>query len=224
MAAPLTFFYTTVTTASDVQAVHQRIVRRAEVASVAIAVAATITGGGNTMANYASQLISSKAPQCTTPALIVSNYVEGNVPSSAVLDSRAWYCQQQHDAYVGAGMNGIMGAYEAMGVAFAAEASFAVKVSGRTLSQVIGDAYIHAFLFAPAAAAEANLVAQYNYFYALYTGAGIAAATADLRAKGAVVGQILGYAGTTTGNTQHTKAQNWLYNASVGAESYSTPL
>lgn len=224
MAAPLTFFYTTVTTAADVQAVHQRIVRRAEVNAIAIAVAATITGGTNTMANYANQMIANKAPQCTTPALIVSNYVEGAVPSSTVLDSRAWFCQGQHDAYVDAGRNGLLGAYEALGVAFSSEASFAAKVSGRTVSQVIGDAYLHAYLYAPPAAAEVNLVGQYNYFYALYTGAGLSAATADMRAKGAVVGQILGYAGTNTSNTQYAKAQTWLYNASAGTETYSTPL
>lgn len=211
-------------TPAEVQAVHQRIVRRQEVSAVAIAVAATIAGGTNTMGNYISQLIANKATQCTFPALIVSNYIEGAVPSTTILDSRAWYCQQQHDAYVGAGQNGLLGAYEALGAAFGAEASFSVKVAGRTVSQVIGDAYVHAFLTLPSTAAEANLVAQYNYFYSLYTGAGIAAATADLRAKGAVVGQILGYAGMTTGNTLQSKAVNWLYSAGAGTETYGTAL
>lgn len=211
-------------TPAEVQAVHQRIVRRQEVSAVAIAVAATIAGGNNTMANYISQLIANKAPQCTTPALIVSNYIEGAVPSSTVLDSRAWFCQQQHDAYAQAGQNAALGPYEALGAAFSVEASFSVKVAGRTVSQVIGDAYVHAFLTLPSTASEANLVAQYNYFYALYTGAGLTTAAADLRAKGAVVGQILGYAGTTTGNTLQSKASNWLYSAGAGTETYGTAL
>jgi hypothetical protein len=213
-----------VTTLSDVQTAHQKIVRRAEVNAVAIAVAATIDGGTNTLANYKAQLIANKAPQCTSPALIVSNYIEGVVPASAIVDSRAWYCQQQHDAYLSAGQNAALGPYEALGAAFGAEASFAVKVAGRTLSQVIGDVYVHAFLTLPSSAAETNLVNQYNYFYALYTGAGMSASVADLRAKGAVVGQILGYAGTTTGNTLQNKAIAWLYAAAAGTETYGTPL
>lgn len=211
-------------TLTDVQGVHQRIVRRPEVTAIAIAVAATIDGGTNTMANYISQMVANKAPACTMPALIVSNYVEGAVPSSATLDNRAWYCQQQFDAYAANGQNAGLGAYEAMGKAFGDTAAFAAKISGRTLSQVIGDAYVHAFLTSPSSASEASLVGQYNYFYALYTGAGIAAAKADRDAKGCVVGQILGYAGMTPGNTLNTKAVNWLYSAGAGTETYGSAL
>ncbi len=211
--------------ANDIQAAALKIIRRQVNSIVASSVADAINRGSTTLDNYKTQLINTTARQCTAPALIVSNYIEGAAPSASVLDARAWFCQQQYDAYVANGSaNPALGPYEALGVAFASTAAFSAIVSGRTLPQVIGDAYLHAFSTVPSTSAEQNLVAQYNYFYGLYVGAGVSTTTADLQAKGAVIGQILGYAGTTTGNTLQSKATAWLYNAAGGTETYGAPL
>lgn len=212
-------------TSTDVNNVALQIIRRTYNPIVAAAIADSINTGSTTMAAFKAQLIANGADKCTQPALIVSNYIEGVVPASATVTSRAGFCQNQYDYYVAIGSaNAALGPYEALGAAFGPEASFAAKIAGRSLSQVIDDAYLHAFLTTPSPAAAANLAGQYSSFYSSYVGAGMSATDADKKAKGAVVGQILGYAGTTSGNTLNSKAVTWLNAAGNFTETYGSAL
>ena len=71
---------------------------------------------------------------------------------------------------------------------------FAAKYGALSTNDFVTQAYTEVFGVTPSAGAAANLQGQVAYFTSLYTGAGIAAAQAALLAKGATVGQILGYA------------------------------
>jgi len=212
------------TTAAEVQSIYANIIRQSLNSIVASATAAAIDGGSTTKAGYIASLIN-QAANSTRPALLVSNYITGIAPDSATLDNRTTFCQNQYNAYVAAGSaNANLGPYEALGVAFADDASFAAKVSGKSLSTIINETYTAALGAAPGSAQVTHFTSQYTYYYNLYVGAGLTSAAADNRAKAAVVGQILGYGGTNLSTTFSTKATTWLTNAGNGSPAYSTAL
>jgi hypothetical protein len=65
---------------------------------------------------------------------------------------------------------------------------------------------------------------QIDYFSNLYTGVGIATDIAHVRAKGAALGQMLGFAAEETENDYVDAATGFLLDASDGTVVYGTSL
>jgi hypothetical protein len=191
------------TTTQQVQAAYLQINRVALNDAAAAAVAASIDGGVTTFATYQAGLIA-QAATTTTAAFALSTFIEGVVPTSARIDSLTAFAKTQFDYYTNTlkSANAQLGAYEALGKAFAADptttASFAARYGALSATDFVTAAYASIFNNSPvpSAGALANLVSQVAYFTDIYTKAGIPAADAALQAKGAVLGQIIGYAST----------------------------
>lgn len=193
-------------TAAEIQATYKAIVRVDLNATTAQAVADAINNGTTTLAVYQAGLIQ-QSGATTQAALALSSFVTGTVPDSAKIDSLTAFAKTQNDYYTNVlkSGNAQLGAYEALGRAYAADAtttaSFSARYGALSTADFVAAAYGQVFTIAPTAAATANLIAQVNYFTSLYTANGIPAAQASLQAKGAVLGQIIGYAATAPGAT-----------------------
>lgn len=190
------------TTVQQVQAAYQAINRVPLNEATATAVAAAIDGGTTTFATYQAGLIA-QASTTTTAAFALSTFIEGVVPTSARIDSLTAFAKTQNDYYTNVlkSANAQLGAYEALGKAFAQDptttATFAARYGALSATDFVTTAYASIFNGAvPTTGALANLVGQIAYFTDIYTKAGIPAASAALQAKGAVLGQIIGYAAT----------------------------
>lgn len=210
------------TTSADIKGINQRIQRITISDALAIVYAASIDNGTITHDTYVANTVNAALTQHSTkPALIVVNFFEGLVPISTRLDSLAAFCTAQYNSYASQGVpTPEIGPYEALGAAFSTEASFATFVSGKTTQQVITDAYNLSMDAPPGSAQLQHFVDQYTYFYNLYHGSGMSTSAADAKAKGAVIGQILYYGGTTPGTTYYYKSTTWLVQAGNGLEGY----
>lgn len=188
-------------TIDDVKASYKAVIRVDLNDAAAAATAAAIDGGQLTLAQYQTSLIQQSAPT-TQAALLLSSLVTGTVPTSAKLDELTAFAKTQNDYYTNVlkSSNAQLGAYEALGRAYASDATttaaFSARFGALSTADFVTAAYSTAFNTAPSAGAAANLIGQVNYFTSLYTAAGIPAAQASLQAKGAVFGQIVGYAAT----------------------------
>ena len=142
-------------------------------------------------------------------AIAATSLFTGNVPTPARYAALVDFAKTQFQSYTAMGVgNPSLGPFEALGKAFAADAStkgaFATYFGGGTNSTFVDSAYGYVYGAAPTAGAHASLVSQVDYFTALYKGAGIGAADAQLQARGAVLGQIVGYAFTDSAAASRT--------------------
>jgi hypothetical protein len=211
------------TTVQQVQAAYLAVNRVELNETAATAVASAIDGGVTTLAAYSQGLIA-QAATTTQAAFALSSFIEGAVPTSARIDSLTAFATTQHDYYVNVlqSANAQLGAYEALGKAFAADpsttADFAARYGALSTTDFVTTAYAQIFDVAnsiPSAAALANLVAQVEYFTSIYTQAGIPAADAALQAKGAVLGQIIGYAFTDATRAGDSSLQDKIVSNAV---------
>jgi hypothetical protein len=139
----------------------------------------------------------SQDDSATLPALIVTNFFTGNTPLFAKLADLSAFAQVQYAYYASIGVGQpLLGPYEALGRGFAETDGFKAKY-GVLTTDFVETAYNDVFGRAPTAAQEAHFDAQVSYFISIYSNAGIAADTAALLAKGAVIGQMLGVAALT---------------------------
>jgi hypothetical protein len=193
------------TTVEQVKAVYRSIFRTDLNDSTATAVATSIDNGTTSLETYQAGLIA-QTTKTTQAAFALSSFIEGVVPTSARIDSLTEFAKTQFDYYANVlkSDNAQLGAYEALGKAFAADAStsaaFEARYGALSATDFVITAYAQIFDNAastvPSDAALANLVGQIEYFTGIYVEAGIPAADAALQAKGAVLGQIIGYAFT----------------------------
>ena len=206
------------TTVQQVQAAYKAINRVDLNETAAAAVATAIDNGVTTITAYSQGLIAQSATT-TQAAFALSTFIEGAVPTSARIDSLTAFAKAQNDYYTNTlkSANANIGAYEALGKAFAADAStsaaFAARYGALSATDFVTAAYAQVFDKAgsvPSAAALNNLVSQVAYFTDLYTNAGIPAADAALQAKGAVLGQIIGYAFTDATRAADSSLQDRL--------------
>lgn len=220
------------TTAAQVQTAYKAIARAELNAATAQAVADAINGGTLSLAQYEANTVASVV-NTTQAAVALSAFVTGTVPDSAKVDGLTAFATAQYNYYANTLKSGSaqLGAYEALGKAYATDATTAPTLQARygalSAADFVNTAYLQVFNKAPTAAQAANLVAQVNYFTALYTSAGVAAADAALQAKGAVLGQIIGYAVTTSDATASiddgvTAALTTLANEAVAGTTPST--
>lgn len=182
-------------TVAEVQAAYRAIART----DLSAATAQGVVDAGTPIDTYIANLLAQNAPT-TGAAVAVASFLQGMVPTSARLDSLTAFANTQAASYAALGQNARIGAYEAIGRGIAADptssAAFSAKYGALSTADFVNQAYAEVFGITPSAGAAANLTGQVTYFTALYVNAGIAATTANLLAKGATVGQIIGYAVT----------------------------
>ena len=212
----------TLTTVQQVQAVYKSILRTDLNESAAQAVADAIDSGTSSLSTYQAGLIA-QVTNTTQAAFALSTFIEGIVPTSARIDSLTTFAQTQYDYYANVlkSGNAQLGAYEALGKAFAADAStsasFAARYGSLSTTDFVTTVYAQIFDAAgksiPNEVALANLVSQVEYFTGIYVAAGVPAADAALQAKGAVLGQIIGYAFTDATRAGDSSLQSSITSA-----------
>ena len=119
------------------------------------------------------------------------------------------FAQQQFDYYkdvLGSG-SPQLGPYEALGRGFATTSEFQAKYADGTDGAFVSEAYLDVFGSAASGAQQASLVSQVAFFENLYKGSGLSTAQADLQARGAVFGQIVGYAAADGNEAYHARAE-----------------
>lgn len=179
---------------------------------------------GLSPAAYGAELIE-RAQQSTVPALLVADFIEGVTPLSARLDSLTAFAQAQYDSYLRSGvMDARLGPYEALGLGFSGTIQFKEAFGAGTDATYIDDAYSSAFRIAPSDAQLTHFLEQDSYFEARYLAAGLEAAEAALQARGAVFGQILGFAALAADSPYQAAAAAFLNDAADGDVAYGVPL
>lgn len=190
------------------------------------AYASSINANIITWAQYVDQCVEA-GEQNRQPALLCQNYTYGAPTNLTQLNNNANFCQTQYNYYVSIGAaDPGLGPYEALMRAYAGAGLLNTKWSGMSNQQIWQDLYTYGFNTTMSQAQIAHFDAQYNYFYGLYTNAGLSPSQADIEAKGAVAGQIMGFSGALTeGSILDNKAETW-FQAAVAANSptFGTPL
>ena len=161
----------------------------------------------------------------TIPAVIVAEFVAGAIPQSGQVTALGAFCQSQLDYYASLGVaNPELGPYEALGLGFSETAEFIAKYGGGTDTSLIASVYLKAFERAATGAQVAHFQHQLDYFEALYQGVGIEEAIAAIRARGAVVGQILGLAAAEGDHPLVEAAQAFAIDAVDGIAQFGSSL
>lgn len=177
-------------TAREIQTAYRTIAR----AELSEAEASAIVATGITFAAYVVEL-SSEFALTTGAAIAVSQVVTGLVPSSERLDILTPEADRQLIWYRDrAVLNPSLGPFEALGRGYANEpdTGFAEKYGAHSTVDFINEVYVEVYGRLPSTGAMDNLKSQIAFFNELYTNEGLD--NVALQAKGAVLGQIVGYA------------------------------
>jgi hypothetical protein len=136
------------------------------------------------------------APGVTTiPSSVVFSFFNATAPDAAKLTALADFAKGQFEAYKNAGVaRAEIGPYEALGRGFAETITFDTKYGKLTVADFVTKAYKDIFERTATSSQLSHFQNQVSYFENLYKTAGMAAAAAALLAKGAVAGQMLGFA------------------------------
>ena len=207
-------------TAAEIQVAYKAIYRTDLNATVAQAIAST----GITVDAYVAQELP-KVASTTQAAVAITAFITGVTPSSAQLDALKVAADAQVASYTKLGVgNPALGAFEAFGRGLATDATttatFNTKYGALSTADFITTVYAQVYGATPSAGAAANLTAQIAYFTNLYTANNVP--NAALAAKGAVLGQIVGYAFTTdaaANSTLDNSVVTFLTAAATGATS-----
>lgn len=174
--------------------------------------------------SYISELVQ-KAGVSTTPALIVASLLEGTVPTSARLDSLTAFSSEQFQYYQRLGVQDArLGPYEALGRAFAATDGFKAQYGSGGDATYVNAAYLAIFKTNPSSAQATHFLEQDAYLETTYLNAGLTAAESALAARGAVVGQMIGFATLPADSALNKAATAFLFDASDGQVQYGVPL
>jgi hypothetical protein len=154
----------------------------------------------------------------TLPAAAISQFVTGANPTTGELDIRAGAAAAAYDYYANVlkVANPALGPYESLGVSFSALSAFQAKYGSGSSASFVAKTYDDVFHRAPTGGQQKAFEDQHAYFTSLYQKAGISAVTADLQARGAVLGQMVGYVmidpaeAGRAGQTIDDKAQSFL--------------
>jgi hypothetical protein len=161
-------------------------------------------------------------------ALVVADFVNGTTPGSAEkLASLTAFADAQYNAYKAAGvLNSAIGPFEALGRGFSETIEFTSKYGAQTEAAFITSLYKTVFGNDATSAQQAHFQAQIDYFEAIYEKTNISSEKADLYAKGAVLGQMLGIA-TLEGPSSEpflAEATAFLVDAADGKVDFGLPL
>jgi hypothetical protein len=182
-------------TAAEIQTAYKAFYR----VDLNATVAASIASSGVSLDSYIASL-NAQTVSTTSAAVAISAFVTGLAPTSAKLDALKVEADKQVASYTALGVaNPELGAFEAFGRSFATDttttAAFTAKYGALSTADFIGVVYGSVYGATPSAAALANLTGQIEYFTKLYTDNAVP--NAAIAAKGAVLGQIVGYAFTS---------------------------
>jgi hypothetical protein len=176
-----------------------------------------IHAGDLTFKGYVDALVASAA-NSTLPALLMQAAIFGTIPTSDKMDSLTAFASAQYDYYKNTLQSGSaeLGPYEALGRGFSSTAEFQAAFSGGTDPDFVDSAYSTLFHRDPTSGQHAALLAQVDYFEALYRKAGLSESQAGLEARGAVYGQMVGYAAQDTQLGYGAEAVSILYRLADG--------
>lgn len=213
-------------TPAEIQTAYKAIYR----ADLNATVASAIASSGISLDTYIAQQLPQVA-STTQAAVAIASFVTGTAPTSDKLDSLKVEADKQVASYAALGVgNPSLGAYEAFGRSFATDptttAGFATKYGALSAADFVNVVYAQVYGTQPTAAAFANLSGQITYFTNLFTVNNVP--NAALAAKGAVLGQIVGYAFVSSASANSVlddQVQSLLTSAAKGDTTvYNKPL
>jgi hypothetical protein len=154
----------------------------------------------------------------TMPAAALSQFVLKTNPTAAELDVRSAAASAAYEYYADVlnVANPLLGPYESLGVSFSATSTFQSRFGSGSSLTFIAEAYDEVFLRSPSAGQQQAFEGQLSYFSGIYQRAGVAPGVAELQARGAVLGQMIGYVMTDqneagrSGQTIDDKVQLFL--------------
>ncbi len=189
-------------TQAEIQTAYKALYR----ADLNAAVAKAIADTGISVDAYVARELPNIA-STTQAAVAIASFITGTAPTSAKLDELKVEADKQVKSYTDLGVaNPALGAFEAFGRSFATDttttAGFNTKYGALSTTDFINLVYAQVYGTTPTAGALANLTAQVTSFTALYTANNVP--NASLAAKGAVLGQIVGYAFTSSASANST--------------------
>lgn len=118
-----------------------------------------------------------------------------NRPGAAKLDSLVQFSDAQFASYKAQGVSRPeLGPYEALGRALVHDGTFESRYGALTDSSFVNKAYSEIFERSATPNQATHFQSQISYFHDLYRTAGIGTSEASILAKGAVAGQMLGFA------------------------------
>ena len=159
----------------------------------------------------------SAAAKTTIPALIVTDFILGLTPTSAKLQSLAEFALTQYNSYAAAGVSDpSIGPFEALGLGLSKTPELSANFGSGSDTSFVLSTYREAFDRDANISQVVHFQSQLTYFKELYLGVGIDLTAATLGARGAVVGQMLGFAAAESGNAYSEAAQMLLLNSSNG--------
>jgi hypothetical protein len=157
-------------------------------------VEADIGAGVYTYAQFVDQLVV-EVRDTALPAVVMTAILGKERPTEAHLSDLIDFTASQLAAYQEMGVaRPELGPYEALGVGFSETEAFRLSYAGLDDEAFSQSAYALVFSRAPTQAQLDHFTAQIAYFEGIYQGAGLGAAEADVRAKGAAIGQMIGHA------------------------------
>lgn len=135
------------------------------------------------------------------PAAAITQVVTGSDPTTAQMDVRSKAAQAAYDYYANVlkVADPSLGPYESLGVSFSSLDVFRAKYGSSAGSdgEFITKTYKSVFLRDATDAQQKHFASQISYFSELYLGAGLDAVTANMQARGAVLGQMIGFVMTS---------------------------
>ena len=159
-------------------------------ADIAKALAA-IKAGAITFDAYIDVLINQTK---SLPGVVMSEFF-GSQPTKEHLAELTQFSAQQFSAYTKAGvLDPAIGPYEAIGLGLSNTIAFQAKYGQPSDADFLSTAYQDVFGRAPTADQTKHFNDQIMFFEKLYAGVGQNAAQADLHARGAILGQMMGIA------------------------------
>ncbi len=204
-------------TTAEIQTAYKALYR----ADLNATVAAAVAGTGISVDAYIAQQLPQVATT-TQASVAIAAFVTGLTPTSDKLDALTVDANKQVASYTAMGSsNPQLGAFEAFGRAFATDsttgATFTSKYGALSNTDFISVVYAQVYGTQPNAAQLASLQGQIDYFTKLYAANNVP--NGAIAAKGAVLGQIVGYAFTSSASANailDNQVQSMLTSAAKG--------
>lgn len=210
------------TTAPELQAAYRTLFRT----ELDDATAARLIAAGTTLDDYIGSLLG-QSWSTTGAAVAVAAFVTGSAPSSSHLTELAADARLQLESYTRLGVgNPALGPFEAFGRSFATDPTtqslFEARYGGLDTAEFIKKIYAELYCGPLSAAAYDSLAGQIAYFDDLLGRANVP--DASLAAKGAVLGQLIGYAFLDAGVSKNAVIDDQVAIALTGAAKGDTGL
>lgn len=168
-----------------------------------------------------------EAQTTTVPALVMANLLGGTAPTQEHLAALTVFAQEQFEAYLERGVsNPALGPYEALGYGFSSTAEFATRYGALVAESFVLSAYQEVFGRQATPAQSGHFDSQMSYFQQIYRAAGLTPEDSLTKAKGAIIGQMMGHAVLDEPELHgfDDAANGFLAKAATGQGGYGQPL